>query len=227
MTSRTKLLLLIGSAKLQGSTSESLGGFLRDRLQEQGFEPETLFLHTALKSEEHKARMLRSVRHSELVIMAFPLYVDTLPALLIRAMEDVADCFKGETASQNPRLVCIVNCGFPESKQNDTALAICRQFTLETGFEWAGGLQLGAGEAISGRPLSAVKGLARNVIKSLQLTAEALVAGRPVPQKAKDLMARPLVPKWMYSVFGERRWRQDAKRHGALHHLDDRPYEPE
>ena len=224
MTEPQKLLLLVASSKLQGSTSQSLGTFLRDRLQELGFESETLFLQKAFTSKAHTTRMLESVRQSDLLTLAFPLYVDTLPAVLIRTLEDIADDPDLKVASQKPRLVSIVNSGFPESEQNDTALAICRQFALETGFEWAGGLQLGAGEAISGRPLSAVKGLARNVIKALQLSAEALAAGRPVPDKARKLMAKPLLPTWLYCLIGERQWRQDAKRHGVLHSLDARPY---
>jgi hypothetical protein len=224
MTKPQKLLLLIASSKLQGSTSESLGTFLRDRLQELGLESETLFLQKAFTSEAHTTRMLESVRQSDLLILAFPLYVDSLPAVLIRTLEDIAGDPDLKAASHNPRLVCIANCGFPESHQNDTALAICRQFALETGLEWAGGLQLGAGEAISGRPLPAVKGLARNVIKALRLSAEALAAGRPVPEKARALMAKPLIPVWLYCLIGERRWRQDAKKHGVLHSLDARPY---
>jgi hypothetical protein len=47
-----KALLLVGSAKPEGSsTSESLGGYLLDRLAERGWQTETVLLHRALRTE--------------------------------------------------------------------------------------------------------------------------------------------------------------------------------
>ena len=47
----------------------------------------------------------------------------------------------------------IANCGFPEALHNTTALAICEVFARQAGFEWAGSLSLGGGEAVNGQPL--------------------------------------------------------------------------
>ena len=94
-----------------------------------------------------------------------------------------------------------------------------------SGFDWAGGLALGAGEGIAGRNLSEVKGLARNVIKSLDLTIEALADGKPVSQKAIDLMAKPLMPKWLYFIGGHSRWKRESKEHGVRDKILSRPYQ--
>ena len=107
-----------------------------------------------------------------------------------------------------------MNCGFPEAAHNATALAICKRFAAEAGFEWAGGLALGMGEAIGGRPLEKTGGMLRNVRKALEMSAAALAEGQPLPEKAARLMAAPLVPRWLYMLIGNLRWRRQAKNTG-------------
>lgn len=224
MNSKKRVLLLIGSPKQQSSTSESLGTHLIQRLQTNGFESETLFIHKALKSDDRRNMLLTAINNAELIVIAFPLYIDCLPYLVIKMMELVTENRKGNKDLMKQRLVCIVNNGFPEPHQNNTAVAICRQFARETGFNWAGGLQLGGGEAINGRPLHEVKGMARNIIKSLNLAAAALSKNNPIPQEAKKFMAKLIVPAWLYRWMGAFRWKRDSKKYGVNKQLYNRPY---
>jgi hypothetical protein len=90
---------------------------------------------------------------ADIVILAFPLYVDGLPYLVTQAFEQIAAHRANETDVWLPLFLAIANCGFPEAAHNATALAICRQFADKAGFAWAGGLALGEGGAISGRSL--------------------------------------------------------------------------
>ena len=53
----------------------------------------------------------------------------------------------------------------------------------------------------------------------------ALAAGRPIPSEAVDLMARPAIPKGVYTVVGGYGWRRAADRNGVRAHLRDRPYQ--
>ncbi len=225
MNEAKRVLLLIGSAKLNRSTSEVLGTYILDQLGETGFESETMFAHKILKSNTAKNELLSSINKADLIILAFPLFVDCLPYPVISMLEYIAKNRSTDNHLNEQSLVCIVNCGFPEAHQNDTAVAICRQFARETGLGWSGGLALGAGEGIAGRDLSTVKRLARNVIKSLDLAIEALADNKPVSQKAIDLMAKPLMPKWMYFIGGSSRWKREAKEHGVRDIILSRPYQ--
>ena len=224
MSSQGHVLLLVGSARRPRSTSESLGTYLGERLGERGFEAETLLVHRALKSDKGRAELLAATDHADVLVVAFPLYVDSLPYMLIRAMELVAQHRQARGDGKKQRLVAIVNSGFPEAHQNDTALAICRQFAKEAGFEWAGGLALGGGPAINGQALLRVKGMARNVIKSLDLAAAALAEGQPVSQEAAGAMATPITPAWAYALMGGFGWKRQAREHGTQKKLRDRPY---
>ena len=91
--------------------------------------------------------------------------------------------------------------------------------------EWAGGLALGMGGAVSTKRLQDQGGMVHNIIKSLDLTVDALVNGQSVPDEAIRLMAKPLIPKMLYTTMGNTGWRQQAKRHGDRKKLRDWPYQ--
>jgi hypothetical protein len=218
-------LLLLGSPKPTGSTSASLGTYLLDKLATQGFSCQTMLARKSITKPDRKAALLSAVDRADPLVLAFPLYVDCLPAPLIRALEITATHRTPGSHSPGQRLIAIVNCGFPESLHNDTAIAICRRFAHQAGFEWSGGLSLGGGGAIDGKSLKTVKGLGRNVIKALNLTAEAICQGKNVPPRATALMTRPLVPAWLYIWLAERGFKRRAKACGVIRQLEQRPYQ--
>ncbi|MDD5502316.1 MAG: hypothetical protein PHH26_02500, partial [Candidatus Thermoplasmatota archaeon] len=147
-----KALLLIGSPRGMKSTSASLGGYLLERLWDNGWETESVHVQSALKSEKRTSEMLSAIENSGLVAIAFPLYVDGPPAAVIRAMEIIAEN-RPKAPEKKQALVSIINCGFPEASQNKFAQEMCRIFAKKAEFSWAGGLAMGCGECIHGTPL--------------------------------------------------------------------------
>lgn len=222
-----KVLLIIGSAKKASSTSESIGTYLLEQLKAKGFETEHLFCHRVYLKDRTCKELLAAVADADIIVLASPLYVDSLPSMVIRCLELIAKERKSKAVTKLQRLVAILNCGFPESHHNNTAISICRCFAKEAKVEWAGGLALGGGEAINGKPLFKVKGMARNVIKSLELSALALAEGKSIPAEAIDLMAKPLIPGRLYTLIGNIGWRRRAKKHNGSKHLHDQPYTAE
>lgn len=224
MTER-KALLLLGSPRAAKSTSKALGQYLLGKLEERGVKTKTVHIYAALKSEERWKELSSAVEWADLLVLACPLYVDSAPAPVIRAMERIAAERRAARAENAQQLVAIVNCGFPEVQHNDTAVALYRRFALEAGFEWAGGLSLGGGGVIGGRPLGDLGGMVRNVTKSLDLAAAALAEGRPLPREAQEAMSRPLIPAWAYRLVGDLGWRIQARRNRvAQKRLGDRPF---
>lgn len=225
MTSPKTVLLLIGSAKPVGeSTSEALGSYLTQRLQERGIAPTTMHVARALRTEERAAALLAAVDAADIVILAFPLYVDSLPYLVTQALERIAAHRRAQPSPIPASFLAIANCGFPDAAHNATALAICRQFADEAGFVWAGGLALGESGAISGRPLVAASGMAHNVVAALDRAAAALAGGEPVPEEAATVMARPFIPALVYMLMGNLGWLMQARRNRALTRLAARPF---
>jgi len=200
-----------------------LGTYLLRELAERGVQTSFLHVHRVLRNPEGLSRLLHSCEQANLIVLSCPLYVDSLPAPVIRVMEAIAEQREGLRLAEK-RFTVIVNCGFPEARHTEIALAICRRFARETGLRWEGGLGLGGGEAIAGRPLNHVGGLARNVKRSLQLAAASLAEGHPIPEKAKELIAKPLVPFWLYRWLGHWGWKRKAKRYGVERELMAQPF---
>jgi putative NADPH-quinone reductase len=225
-----KALLLIGSPKGKAGASYALGGSLFRRLESGGMETEEMTISAALQSTEDLHRLHKAVDAADLVVVAFPLYVDQLPAPLVQALELVADRRKGRPSvlpSAGPlvqKLAAIVQCGFPETFHNQPAVDIMRQFAREAGFEWAGALAMGMGGAVGRKSLDKAGGMVRNVVKALDLAASSLAAGGLIPEEATALMAKPLMPLWFYRFMANFGMKSLAKKRGAGKQLYSRPY---
>jgi hypothetical protein len=222
-------LLLVGSPKLGASSSESLGVYLVEELEKRGLASQTTYLPKALRGEEATEDLLDAVASTDIVVLSFPLYVDSLPAPTILALELIAagraaEADEGRPDAHRPAFVAICQSGFPEVEHSEVAIEICRNFSDRARFEWAGGLILAAGGMISGQPLRKVASRLRSAVRALDLSAEALAAGRPVPDEAVRLMAKPPVPPVAYRFMANFGWRRDLKRRGAGEPLDARPY---
>lgn len=223
MSNDDGFLLLMGSPKKGKSTSQSLGAYVLEALEKRQYRTETLNIYRALKKEDGPQTLIDAVSRAQNVILTAPLYVDSLPSRVIRAMEILAE-YRIRTAKPwRKRMMAMINCGFPEAQHTRTALAICQCFSQKAGFEWLGGLGLGGGEAISGKELSELGGMARNVKKSLDLAVEALAENRAIPEKAVTLMAKPVIPPWIYTIIGSVQWRRQAKGNGVKERMNARP----
>jgi hypothetical protein len=214
-----KALLLVGSPRRGKSASETLGAYLLDRLEAHGADSQKLYVYPALRSETRLDALITAAAEADLVIFSAPLYVDSLPAAVTELLEILRRRLDDHTRPPEQRLVGISNCGFPEPEQNDVALRIYRCFARQSGFTWAGGLALGGGEPIKGKPLVESGGMVRNVIAALDLTAHALINGDSVPQQAVDLMAEPLIPPWIYRAMGNLGWHVQGVQHGTWRQL--------
>ena len=177
-----------------------------------------------MRTEERTAALLAAVDAADIVILAFPLYVDGPPYLVTQALEQIAAHRAGRTDIRHPLFLAIANCGFPEAQHNAIVLAICEQFAAAAGFRWAGGLALGEGGAINGQPLAKAGGMVHNVVAALDLAAAALAAGEPVPTEAVACMTRPFIPASAYMLMGDLGWLMQAWRSRALTRLAARPF---
>jgi putative NADPH-quinone reductase len=230
-----RVLLLVGSAKRPGqSTSQALGEYLLGRLAALGCSTEVRFAHQVMRSPERTSEFVREVQGSDVFVIAFPLYVDGLPALVIKALEAIsAELGQGtpnrsagsqSTGARGPRVLAIANSGFPEAAHNRFSLDCCRLFARQAGLEWAGGLPIGGGGALSGRLLEQAGGMAANLRKALELTAAALDRGEAATDEAVTLASRPMMPVSLYLMAGNAGWVLTARHNRALLRLRARPF---
>jgi multimeric flavodoxin WrbA len=222
MTETKLTLLLVGSPRGETSTSASLGTYLLKLLEESGSTTAKGLIHRFVNRSEKIEELLSLVNNADLIILSFPLYVDSLPAPVIKAMELIRDN-RNEKQRQNQDFIAISNSGFPEASQIEVALEICKNFAEEVNFNWMGGLALGGGGAVNGRPLEERGGMLRNVVKGLEITAEYLSKGEDIPNEAIELVSKSIIPSGMYKMMGNLGWRIQARRYGALKRMKDQP----
>ncbi len=219
-------LVLVGSPKGRNSASFLLASRLADGLRKRGVEVSGILLSHALRSEDETVRLLDAVDAADLVVLAFPLYVDSLPAPLTRLLERIAAQRVRVAPPGPPRLAAIVQCGFPETRHCDTAVGISRLFAEWTGMRWAGALAMGMGGQL-GRGIENLPGGGRRILRALDMAAESLAAGGDIPAEATALFGAPLIPRWMYTMIGNWGWRMQMRKNKARRPIDYRPYEQE
>ncbi len=219
-----KVLLLVCSPRGMASTSNSLGEHLLSLLEERGMALKKLSLYPALADDNKMAELLAAVDMCSLLILAFPLYVDHLPAPLINLLRQIAERRPGLQGEPRQSLVAIVNCGFPETTHCQPAADIVRLFAFQAGFRFLGCLALGMGGAIGNRPLAKAGFIVRHQLKAFEKAASFLTDGREIPAETIALMGRPMMPRWFYNWIADRGWKSAAKKHGSSGHLHDTPY---
>lgn len=225
MIESKKIVVLIGSPKRRKSTSYSLAKFLVDQLPSINFVSEILFINNSIKDEKKTNILFEQIRKADIIVLSFPLYVDSLPSRVIQFMEICNERRNIRKNDKKQKFMAIVNCGFPESFHNKTALNICKSFAEESDFQWIGGLSLGAGGAVAGKSISEKSGMLRNPIKAIRLVAEALINNKEIPGEAFTLMEKDLMPQNFYTFIGNFGWYLQAIANKQFRKLKNRPFD--
>lgn len=219
---RTDIVVLIGSPKARKSTSMMLADYLLQQLQLAGKTSRTFFSEALYQSEAKTAELAALIEQAEIFIVAFPLYVDHLPAPLIKVLESLQQL--RQKAQTTPRLLTIINCGFPENIHNQAAAEVLSHFARVSNFSWAGALSFGQGGTISGKALEKMGGMVRNQRRALDQAAAALLSGTEITPAIRELMSRKMMPNWFYHKVANWGWRQAARRNKISKTIADRPY---
>jgi len=217
-----KALLVIGSPKIkERSTSSIFGEYLLRNLTAGGWHSEVLTLKGHLNRRKGQLELCEAVDRSDLLILAFPLYIDALPFLVTKALEILGNHLKKTEKKKPQGIFVIINNGFPEFYQNALAVGICNSFAKQCEIPWVGSLAAGAGEALgAGQELTKPKRSGppvHHVIKALDIAGNDLVKGSIVSMKAQDLISKvpiPILPfsiwRWLFPKFGAQFWNQKA-----------------
>lgn len=220
-----RAVLLVGSAKPSGtSTSESLARYLGTKLESARVAVEIVPV-VSTQTGTGAATLAAAVARADLFVLVSPLYVDCLPYLVTHALESLAARRRDLVLERPCAYAAILNCGFPEAGQCRTAIDIARTFARVAKFAWAGGLSLGEGGVLGGKPLADAGPLLRHVRSALDEAARALADGWPIPDTAVAQMARPIVPPALYTMLGDFGWKRQARRNGVRRQLDAKPFE--
>jgi multimeric flavodoxin WrbA len=206
---KKRVALLCGSPRRAKSVSLGLARFVEKGLREGGAEVCVHDLYAGRRDEEAFVELAKAVDASDGVFLFAPLYADQLPGHVIEALTRLAAWRKEISPPRSQRFAAAVNCGFPENENNDAALATCRLFAREAGFNWVGGCAVGGGGLYEGRELASLGFMSRRVRRALEAKARLLVAhGQPDLADTGDVAVPCPLPARLYLFLAELGWKK-------------------
>lgn len=198
-----KVALISGSPRRKGSASgliaERIKGFLSNRA-------ETVVI--AVNKQQLSEVELKSIEESDVLVFSFPLYVDAIPSHLLSCLVQLDKLGK----AKNKMIYAVVNCGFYEGIQADTALAVMKNWSTKIDSDWKYGLGVGGGGAVSMILTTDVaKGPKGSVDVALKELADNIIDGNSGENKYVSVD----MPRFLYKAAAQLGWRKAIKLNGG------------
>ena len=197
--------IILLNASLRGDDANSRK-FLDRLAGSLGREPELINLSSYLTRQDELVQMLLS---AGTLVLGMPLYADGIPSQMLRLMESL------EQSCQNSEknIYCVVNMGFYESHQIGNLLSMVRDWSDKCGFDYCGGLAIGAGEMMGMfmNPKSNAKGPGKNVTGGIDRLARAINTGSRIEDIYADAYR---FPRWLYMFAANLGWPKAGKKNG-------------
>ena len=197
------LVILNGSMRNVKGNSAKFARILKEQLEA---DPEIIDLKDHM---DDMPGLVHGLEKYETIVLAMPLYVDGLPAQMIRLMET----FRREYSGGRARIYLLANMGLYESKQLRNLFAAIRNWCGVMGFEYCGGLGISAGEIVGTliNKKSFDKVSTKKVVEGIARLAKAV--NRKVAMG--DVFAEPyMFPRWLYLAAANSNWSRIAKKAG-------------
>lgn len=199
-----RISIINGSPKTGTSTSELLIKYLVPLIEEN-----EIVAYKISKADLTEIQF-ENIRNSDALIFVFPLYIDSIPANVLRMLIELE---KLDFPNRNIVVYCIINNGFFEGKQNHIASSQIKNWCKTVGLTWGQIVGVGAGEMlpfIKDIPLG--YGPNKNIgkaFKELAYNITSLCSG-------KDLFISPNWSRLLWKIQGTLLlWYPQAKKNGV------------
>lgn len=164
--------------------------------------------------------MLADILKAEALLFVFPLYVDSLPAPLIKALTLLESAAKS-AGHPLPKVYAVCNCGFFEAEQNFLALDMMKNFCERAGLSWSFGIGVGGGGMVSAMSKNMAEGPAANVHAALRRLGDAISCGN---LSSQNIFVTPKFPRALYQFGGNMGWRRMARANKVGKKLNAKPH---
>ena len=196
-----KLLILNASPKKRKSQSERFTAELLRHLDEGSYDIDKVYLYEL----NYSKYLFEQIATSDTVILATPLYIDCLPAKVLELFEDMEQFTKETFYETKPACYLIINCGFMEASQNNTAIEIVGRFCQRVGYRLRQAVSIGSGAMILE---TRQKSLVERAMCQLARTIE----GREPLAEVISLNVK--MPKFLFMSRSNNLWIQVGKKRG-------------
>ncbi|MDF2937374.1 MAG: hypothetical protein K0Q90_2747 [Paenibacillaceae bacterium] len=151
-----------------------------------------------------------SLCQMDVLVLAFPLYVDAIPSHLLRMLTELESYMKAERTKE-VMLYAIVNNGFFEGVQNRIAISVLQNWCVRAGVRFGQAIGQGAGEM-----LESVEKVphGRGPMKNLHGALETLAANLQSRKPGDTILLSPKFPRIAWKIAGTVGWNSMAKKNG-------------
>jgi multimeric flavodoxin WrbA len=189
-----KIGMINGSPK----SGESNSGIILDILYKLIKEKHEVKIYN-YNTDHFTAETYRGITSNEVIILAFPLYGDSVPSHTLRLLVELENTIKREKANILT-MYSIVNNGFYEGRQNHVVFEMIKHWCERSGVQFGGGIGQGSGEL-----LGVMKNIPVNKIvfyklyRSLKLLAKKIESKEPFGEQ----FLKPCFPRFLYMMSGK------------------------
>lgn len=152
-----------------------------------------------LTKSNHKELCTEMENYTD-VLFVFPLYADALPSGFLEFLKTL----ENNPPAHRPTISILINCGFLEHEQNETAIRMMQLFCKENSYTVGSVLMLGSGEAILDTPFSFI---ARRNIRKLAKSVGT--------RKYTRISATMPLTKQLFKLAATVYWTQYGKKFGT------------
>lgn len=195
--------IINGSPKFGSSTSGMMIEYLAPKLSECKID--IYHINKAPLTE----MQLEQVRNSDILVFAFPLYIDSIPSHLLKQLITLET---QDFRNKNTKVYCMVTSGFYEGKQNHIAIEQMQHWCCATKLTWGQAIGSGAGEMlpfIKDIPLG--HGTNKNLGNAINELVQNILSGK----SGDTLYVSPNFPRFLWRICGSVLvWNPRAKANG-------------
>lgn len=153
---------------------------------------------------------IQKITQCNILIFAFPLYVDSIPSHLLSYLVEMESAFLSIN-KKDIGVYAISNCGFYEGHQNRIALDIMENWCIKTGLNWKQGLGIGGGAMLTGiKNVPIGHGPKKNLGKALKKLSENILENA----SDENIFITPNFPRFLYKFAAEAGWRKSIRKNG-------------
>lgn len=202
-----EILTLCGSPRFGRGAKECSSLYLIQQLKTRLGQGARLQTEPANPPRDLEA-LARALTGAQALVLAFPLYADSIPAGLLQTLSELERRLTGGSELDKIPVYSIVNCGFFEAAHNQPAIDMIEIWRKKCGFQPGRSLAVGGGEMIRQAPMG--RGPLTTLSKSLDALAQNILAGKG----GETLWAQPDFPRIFYQLAGNLGFRQQARKNG-------------
>lgn len=196
--------LINASPKMKGSTSGILLNDLKECLGGKVDIEEI-----CLRTNKITSDIMEKLKKADTWVVAFPLYVDSLPSHLIACLKQLE---KMTWKHESLNVYGIANCGFYEGNQTEPALNVLKNWCAKAGCAYKGSLGIGGGGAINVTGNMSGKASPRSgIFRAIKKFADRIVKKEGEVNK----YATVSFPRFVYKLCAQHSWRKMIKKNGG------------